>query len=113
MGLSDNLLTLSGRLRGLEAYSDTNLDTISQDVLALAGSVGTIKTQVAEYSNLIDQYIANIDNISATISSVDANLDSQLGSVKTIIIVAMIWILLAQLTPLYLGWELISGQRGS
>jgi hypothetical protein len=95
----------------LEAYSDTNLDDISQDVLTLADSVGTIKTQVAEYSNLLDQYIAQIDNIGATISDVDANLDSQLGSVKTIIIVAMIWILLAQLTPLYLGWELVAGKR--
>jgi len=25
----------------------------------------------------------------------------------------MIWILLAQLTPLYLGWELVSGRRDS
>jgi hypothetical protein len=97
----------------LETYSDTNLDVLSQQVLALSDSIGAIKGQVAEYSNLIDEYIALIDNFSATISDVDANLDGQLGSVKTMIIVAMIWILLAQLTPLYLGWELVSGQRSS
>ena len=111
--LTNNLTNLSVQLRGLEAYGDTNLDTISQDVLALSGNVGQIKTQVGEFSNLIDEYIAVIDNVSATITNVDTNLDSQLGSAKTLIIVVMIWILLAQLTPLYLGWELVAGRRSS
>ena len=60
---------------------------------------------------LIDQYIAIVDNLNLTIEQTQTNLDSQLALAKTVIFVAFLWILLAQLAPLYLGWELVSGQR--
>jgi len=75
--------------------------------------VAAISEQVGGYVALIDQYIATVDNINASISQIQANLDSQLGTLKTVIIIAMLWILIAQLAPLYLGWELVSGQRGN
>jgi hypothetical protein len=77
----------------------------------LAEDVAAIRGQVTEFTNMVDQYIAIIDNINATISQVEAGLDDQLGSAKTVIIIAMLWILLAQLTPLGLGWDWISRQQ--
>jgi hypothetical protein len=106
-----NLAMLSNQLRGLEAFSDTNLGTISQDIVTLSQNVATITTRVEESVALIDQYIAIVDNLNLTIEQTQTNLDSQLALAKTVIFVAFLWILLAQLAPLYLGWELVSGQR--
>ena len=112
VGVAGGLQDISAQLRDLESFRDgANLDEISATVLTLANDVNGINGQVAEFVNILDQYIAIIDEVNTSIGGVQAGLDGQLGAVKTGIFVIMLWLLLAQITPLYLGWELVSGQR--
>jgi hypothetical protein len=110
--LLPQLEQLSGSLRAMESYAgEVDIETIGQDVKTLSEDVATINAQIGEFVVLVDQYIAVVDNINTTIGQVQTNLDGQLSTAKTIIVIAMLWILLAQLAPLYLGWELVMGQR--
>jgi len=111
--LVPQLEQLSSSLRAMESYAEIDIGTIGQDVKTLSEDVAAINTQIDQFIVLVDQYIAIVDNINSTIGQVQANLGGQLGTAKTIIVIAMLWILLAQLAPLYLGWELVIGQRGS
>ena len=111
--LIPQLEQLSSSLRAMESYAEIDIETIGQDVKTLSEDVAAINAQIDEFVVLVDQYIAIVDNINSTIGQVQANLDGQLGTAKTIIVIAMLWILLAQLAPLYLGWELVAGQRES
>jgi len=110
--LTGQLEALSGQLRSLEPYvSDVKLEVIGDDIITLSDNVAAINAQAKGFVPLVDQYIAVVDNLNTTVSQTQANLDQQLGLAKTVIIIAAIWILLAQLTPLYLGWELVAGRR--
>ncbi len=111
VAVADNLTVLSNQLRALEAFSDNNLSAVSQDIVAISDNVGTINQHVDGIVASVDEYIALVENVKLNIDQTQANLDSQLSLAKTVIFIAMIWILLAQLAPLYLGWELASGQR--
>jgi hypothetical protein len=110
--LTPQLEALSSQLRTLEPYiDDVSLAVIGDDIIMLSEDVAAINAQAEGFIPLVDEYIATIDQLSASISGVQANLEQQLGLARTVIIIAAIWILLAQLTPLYLGWELIAGRR--
>ena len=111
--LTPQLEALSSQLRTLEPYiEDVSLAVIGDDIIVLSEDVAAINAQAKGFIPLVDEYIAVVDELNASISQVQANLDRQLGLARTIIIIAAIWILLAQLTPLYLGWELVAGRRG-
>lgn len=111
VAVADNLTMLSDNLRALEAFADTNLGAVSQDIVAISENVGTINQNVDGIVASVDEYIALVDNVQVSIDQAEANLDNQLALAKTVISIAMIWILLAQLAPLYLGWELALGPR--
>ena len=111
VAVADNLTLLSNQLRALESFSNNNLGAVSQDIVAVSDNIGAINQQVESFGTTIDQYIALIDNVKLTVDQAQTNLDSQLSLAKTVIFIAMLWILLGQLAPLYLGWELAMGQR--
>jgi hypothetical protein len=110
--LTPQLEALSSQLRTLEPYiDDVSLAVIGDDIIVLSEDVAAINAQAKGFIPLVDEYIAVVDELNASVSQVQANLDRQLGLARTVIIIAAIWILLAQLTPLYLGWELVAGRR--
>jgi chromosome segregation ATPase len=112
VALTGQLEVLSGQLRSLEPYiSDVSLGVIGDDIILLSEDVAAINAQAKGFIPLVDQYIAVVDNLNTTVSQTQANLDQQRALAKTVIIIAAIWILLAQLAPLYLGWELVAGRR--
>ena len=59
----------------------------------------------------IDAYLGVVDGIKNQLSGINANLGATLGSLKTAVTVLMIWLILGNLAPLYLGWEIVSGKR--
>jgi hypothetical protein len=63
---------------------------------------------VDAFKGTIDQYIAQIDQLEGNLTQTQAHLQGQLGLAKTAIVILMTWVLLGQLVPLYLGWELIN-----
>ena len=109
--ITAQLEVLSSQLRALEPYADLDFEAIGQDIVRLSEDVGAINEQIDGFVTLTDQYIGFVDEINSAINQAQANLDRQLILAKIVIVVAMIWILLGQLVPLYLGWELVTGRR--
>lgn len=102
------------RLRGLAVYIDTtngNLETISQDIMAMSRDLDTINSSIADIAPLLDDYVRIVTEISDSIRQTRASLSQQLYMVKLVVTMAMTWIGLTQVAPLYLGWELVAGRR--
>jgi methyl-accepting chemotaxis protein len=109
-----NLEGIPPRLRGLEVYIDTtngNLETISQDIMAMSRDLDTINSSLADVAPLLDDYVRIVTEINDSIRQTRASLSQQLYMVKLVVTMAMIWIGLTQVAPLYLGWELLTGRR--
>ena len=60
---------------------------------------------------LLDSFLHTTNELQRTVEGTLDALPQQLELAKIASIVILVWIGLAQLAPLYLGWELISGQR--
>jgi hypothetical protein len=106
--MSGQLEQLSGALRSLAPYAETDFKSIGQDVSNLSTNVSNVSTQLDQFVAMTDEFKVTVDNTKANISQIQATLDSRLNLVKIGIVIFMIWILLAQLAPLYLGWVLVS-----
>ena len=106
-GVPDNL-------RSLQVHLDTtndNLATISDNLQTLTADLSTIESTVEEVGPLLDEYIRLVGQIESNIAETRADLDSQLQTVKTGIIILFVWFGLNQLVPLYLGADLITDGR--
>jgi predicted translin family RNA/ssDNA-binding protein len=110
VAMSGQLGQLSGALRSLESYADTDFTVIGQDIANLSTNVSAVNAQLDQGTAMVDQLIAGVDNATASITQIQATLDSRLRLVTIVIIIFMIWILLTMLAPLYLGWVLVSGR---
>jgi len=109
-GVPDNL-------RGLQVHLDTtndNLATISDNLQTLTADLAAIESSVEEVGPLLDEYIRLVEQIETNIALTRSDLDDQLQTVKTGIIILFVWFGLNQLVPLYLGADLITdGRLGS
>ncbi|MCO5183308.1 MAG: hypothetical protein M9928_07345 [Anaerolineae bacterium] len=94
----------------LEVTSE-NLIVLSDDILALAGDVNNINEQLTELPPLMDRYISIINQLESNLIQLQQTLTSQFGNLKLVITIVMVWFILTQLAPLYIGWELVSGKR--
>jgi ABC-type transporter Mla subunit MlaD len=105
---------ISPRLRGLEFHietTDSNLGTVSQDILAISKKLHAVNSSVAGLLPLLDDYVRIVKEVNDRIQQTRANLSRQLNAAKMVVTIAMVWIGLTQVAPLYLGWGLVSGQR--
>lgn len=112
--ISASLDGIPNRLRTLEVYlsvTDENMDTISQDILLIAGDLKTINGRVADVQPLLDEYIRLITQVNDNIRQTRASLSSQLEQFKLALIIIFIWVGLTQAAPIYLGWELLRGRE--
>ena len=104
-------------LRGLQVHLDTtndNLATISDNLQTLTADLAAIEASVEEVGPLLDEYIRLVEQIENNIALTRSDLDDQLQTVKTGIIILFVWFGLNQLVPLYLGADLITdGRLGS
>jgi hypothetical protein len=104
---------LPERLRGLEtAFNDTqaNLATISQDMDHLSGDLAAISEQVAGFTPLVNDFIRIVNESTDNLRLAKGQIDDQVAMVNGIITLGMLWLVLAQVVPLYLGYELIMGR---
>lgn len=115
LSLGDSLEGMPEELRSLQGdltvLSD-DLDIVSADILAASGDIAALNEQVAQFIPILDDYLRIVGEIDAALVRVQTQLLAQLDTVKTIAIVTLVFLALTQLAPLYLGWELVSGQRG-
>jgi len=107
-GLPEELRSLSRDLETLSA----DLDVVSADILTASGDIEALNEQVALFIPILDDYLAIVDQISTSLVRVQSQILAQLDTVKSVGTVVLIFLALTQLTPLYVGWELITGQRG-
>lgn len=112
--LGDSLDGLPEQLRGLEGDLQTandNLTVLSDDMLQLSTDLGAINATVAELQPLLDEYLRIVDQVENAIEQTRVEVATQLETVKLVVVIGFLFLGLTQLAPLYLGWELITGQR--
>ncbi|RMG89043.1 MAG: hypothetical protein D6706_22025 [Chloroflexi bacterium] len=114
MEISNSLDGLPGRLRALQVYinvTSKNLDTISQDIVAIAEDLETINGRITEVGPLLDEYIRIVTALNDNTRLLGSQIESELETVKLVLTLMMAWLGLTQIAPLYLGLELLTGRR--
>jgi len=112
--IGDSIGDVSSEFRELTPElekTSANLQIISGDVTAIAQDLEAINKSIAEFSPLLDRYINLVDDVQTGITQTQNTMDGQLKMVKLLIVILMIWLALAQIAPLYLGWELVAERR--
>ncbi|HOU40050.1 MAG TPA: hypothetical protein PK829_02165 [Promineifilum sp.] len=102
-------------MRGLEdelQLTSDNLGALATDLQATSDNLAVINGRVGEVLPLLDQYLILADQLSATVTRVDADIDRQLETLRLGAIGVLGLLALSQLAPLVLGWELLTGRRG-
>lgn len=114
--LAESLDGLPESLRSLKIYLNVttdNLDTISRDIFTLADDIGTLNERISELDPILDEYLLIISQINDDTRALRSLIRENVSTVKMGITVLSIWFGLTQVAPLYLGIELLSGQRNS
>jgi hypothetical protein len=114
--IGESLDGVAPRLRALEIHLDSagsNLETISEDVLAAVEDLDAINENLVGVPALMDDYLEVVAEVNDLIERTRASMARQFDTAKLVVTLAMVWIGLAQLAPLYLGWELLMDRRGS
>lgn len=113
-GFQSSLEGLPESMRALETdlqATDANLATLAADLQATSDNLAIINTRVGEVLPLLDQYLTLVDQASAAITQMDADIDQYLDTLRLGAIGGLVIVALSQLAPLYLGWELLTGRR--
>ncbi len=113
VGIADSLDGVSSELRNLEpifAVNAGNLGMMSDNVQLIAEDIAAINDVVADINPLLDQYVNTVVQIEDSIKQVQTNMASYLQIAKNVLTALMIWLAILHLAPLFMGWELISGQ---
>jgi len=106
-GMPEELRSLRG---DLEVLTD-DLALVSEDIETASGDIEAINEQVALFIPILDDYLRIVGQINDSLVQTQAQMLAQLETVKTALAVLLIFLSLTQLAPLYLGWELVTGQR--
>lgn len=114
--IGSTLENLSREIGGLETdFNDTanKVETIGQDIKLIAQDLAVVNDGLAGFAPIIDEHVATVREIRANVDQALTGINRQKGPYKLGITIFMIWIGLTHLTPLYLGWELVTGQRNT
>ena len=109
-----SLTGLPESLRGLEndlQATNANLATLATDLQATSDNLTLINTRIGEMAPLMDQYTSLVDELSRTVTQVEADLGDRLNVLRFGTIGLLIAVGLSQLAPIYLGWELLTSRR--
>ncbi|MEZ4593528.1 MAG: hypothetical protein R3D55_20655 [Chloroflexota bacterium] len=112
--LGEGLEGIPDSLRAMEAYitvTSDNLETVSQDIRTLADELETVNGRLTEFDPLLDEYLVMVTEINDSTRQMRAQIEEESANLKQGITLAMVWLALTQIAPLYLGWELMTGRR--
>lgn len=102
------------RLRNLEtALEDTavNLQTISEDMRSLSTDLESINGRLLDFDPLITDYIRIVTETDDNLRLIRGQIDQQVSSAQFVITLGMVWLVVSQLVPLYLGLDLLTDGR--
>jgi ABC-type transporter Mla subunit MlaD len=112
--LGDSLEGMPDELRSLQSELDTlsaDLALVTGNIETAAGDVEAINKQVALFIPILEDYLRIVGQISNSMVQARGQVLAQLEMVKTALTALFIFLSLTQLTPLYVGWELVTGKR--
>ncbi|MCB8928070.1 MAG: hypothetical protein H6652_20885 [Ardenticatenaceae bacterium] len=112
--LGQGLEGIPESLRAMEAYitvTNDNLETVSQDIRTLADDLQTVNGRINEFDPILDEYQVLVTDINDSTRQMRAQIGDETARLKNGITLAMVWLALTQIAPLYLGWELLTGRR--
>jgi uncharacterized protein YoxC len=115
MQIADSLEGVPENLRSLDGYLEItgrNLQAIASDLDRISGDVNTIGSTIGEVEPLIDDYLVIVTELSDSTRQTRTLLARQLSNMSVVVTALFVWFALAQIAPLYLGYELLSGSRG-
>ena len=102
------------RLRNLQtALEDTavNLQTISEDMRSLSTDLEGINGRLLDFDPLITDYIRIVTETDDNLRLIRGQIDQQVSSAQFVITLGMVWLVVSQLVPLYLGLDLLTDGR--
>ena len=105
---------LPEELRGLANHIETssqNLTAISENIETIGEDLGVVNERIAELDPLLDEYIRIVTELNDQTRLIRAGMSTQLEGITQTINIIMIWFILTQVAPLYLGYELLTGRR--
>ncbi len=109
--LESSLEGLPEQLRSMEpqlAAAQMNLETISNDITRLSSDITAINKNLEDIPAFLDAYIATLANVDAQLQEINIQIKAQLDTVKQGVLVLAIWFGLLQITPLYVGWQMLT-----
>jgi septal ring factor EnvC (AmiA/AmiB activator) len=113
--LGASLEGLPETLRSLETHLETtesSMDVMSQDIDQLATDMANLNTSITEAQPVLDEFIRITTDVNGRLLIAQEQLDNQAEQVKQIFQIIFIWMAVLQLVPLYLGLEMVAGERG-
>ncbi len=114
LGIEENLDGIPESLRALSSsLEDTkgNILTVGDDVSQISENIGAINEQVSQLPGQIDTYMLQFESLQDNIVGMENSINSQLATVRTVLVVLFIWFALIQIAPLYIGVHLALGRR--
>lgn len=113
--LGAGLEGLPQTLRGLETQlvlTQSSMNTMSHNMDQLATDMANLNTGIAEVQPVMDEYIRIVVDTNDRLRLSRNQISTQADQVKQIFGIIFIWMGLFQLVPLYLGLEMVAGERG-
>jgi len=107
---------LSGDVRDLgESIDETvsSIESVSQDASTISEDLEAINDDLGGLASIVDEYIGIVREMNESVRQMQADIDRHRGTAKAVVAIIMIWIGLTHITPLYLGWELVTGRRNA
>lgn len=114
--LGTSIEGLPEQLRGLSEHVDRsqeNLRNLSVNVQTVGDDLAEVNARIAEIDPLLDDFGRITTELNDQVRLTRAGINAQLEGIKETINIVMIWFILTQIAPLYLGWELVTGRRVS
>jgi methyl-accepting chemotaxis protein len=114
LAMGSSLDSMPNQLRGLQSNIETasdNLATVSDDIYAVSDDLAVINGRIAEVEPLLGDYIDIVGEINGAVTTTREQVNDQLKTVSLALRIGLIWLGLMQFAILYLGWDLIIGER--
>jgi hypothetical protein len=111
--ISDSLAGIPEKLRAFSgeiAISDSNLETIGQDLALISGDIQEMKTSLEALPPLISSFQDNVAVANAQVVDIQSELSSNWRLIRTGLVIFFIWLGLTQIAPLVRGYEMYSQQ---
>jgi methyl-accepting chemotaxis protein len=112
--LGTSIEGLPEQLRGLAEHVDrssANLQNLSDTIVLVGDDLAVVNGRIAELDPLLDEYGRIVTELNDQTRLLRASINAQLEGIKQMVNIVMIWFILTQIAPLYLGWELVTGRR--